>query len=240
MSNIEIKVDEIKQLLASVKAIPPPLPHERTYIQTYKYVPTPDEARADEQEERIALENTNNTNGQHTNEVGTNDPYKFIVPLLKALMTVYKKYGNLEILEVGAGNGFTRQIILAILESRNIRVQWVATDLIHRPHAPNVRRLSGLRAVTPGYGYIGFNVLLMMFPTPNNPWSTHVLKRVTDLKIDCSVIFGGEVGHSDGHISILPVLEQSWEQKSREVFAHVHESVEKAIEMYERVQNGHV
>lgn len=167
MSNIEIKVDEIKQLLASVKAIPPPLPHERTYIQTYKYVPTPDEAR-------------------------------------------------------------------------NIRVQWVATDLIHRPHAPNVRRLSGLRAVTPGYGYIGFNVLLMMFPTPNNPWSTHVLKRVTDLKIDCSVIFGGEVGHSDGHISILPVLEQSWEQKSREVFAHVHESVEKAIEMYERVQNGHV
>jgi len=196
---------------------------------------------------KIARENFTNTTGQDTHGIGTNDPNNFVVPLLKALMRVYNKDGYLNILEVGAGNGRTRQFILAILKPYNIRVQWVATDLIQCPHAPDVRCLSGLRAVTPELGYIGYNVLLMLFPTPNDTWSTHVLERGTDLNIDCAVIFGGETGHSDGHYSILPVLVRSWNQNYREVFAHMNvgssrlgalfQSIgtnEKAIELYFR------
>jgi len=223
MSDTHIVYD-IKKLLQRVHGTPPPLPQNYARMRAYKTVPTPAEAHANGQEEKKALENSNNTSGQGLQEVGTNDPNKFVVPLLTALLMVYEKYGYLNILEVGAGNGLARQFILAILNSHNIRVQWVATDLIQRPHAPDVRCLSGLRAVTPGQGYIGFNVLLMLFPTPNDTWSTHVLERVTDLNIDCAVIFGGETGHSDGHISILPVLEQSWKQTYRKVFARIDDS----------------
>lgn len=165
-----------------------------------------------------AMSITNNTLGQGPGELGTINVMTFMVPLLKAFLKVLERYGCLRILEVGAGNGTVQKFLMNLLMSRGVPIEWISTDLIKRSHAPDVVQMAGLDAVR---FFTGFNVVLTMFPTPNDSWSTDVLKYLTDTKKDCAFIFGGETGYSDGDITILDILNNQWNQDFRNVFARV-------------------
>lgn len=168
-----------------------------------------------------AKRNRNNTDGQGPTDSGTHHIMTFILQLLKAMKEVLKRYGYLRILEVGAGNGKVKEFLMSLL-SPFVDIEWVSTDLIPRSYAPDVVQMDGLTAVQ---NFTGFNLLLMLFPPPNDRWSTDVLEYLTNAKEDCAFIFGGETGYSDGDKTILDVLRNHWDRDFREVFARVDPSI---------------
>lgn len=142
-----------------------------------------------------------------------------IKPAMKDIVSWLLAIGDISILEVGAGSGYSSELLRRALIASGKKIKYVATDLYKHPHRYFAGMDTGLASeVAVRRYYHRFNVLVIIAPPPNTVYLDYYAIKELEILHDRAsdnrpcpmaesgrytrgpryLLYVGEIGYSDG------------------------------------------